>query len=111
MLLKKWIFSLFCFFLIFSVGKVNGQSIYVELRNVYDNFSKNDEAALPYVKRYIQKAKLDKNFAELKQGYEDYSYYSSNKSLKVKYADSAIFAAKKTNDNDLLSSFIKISVN
>jgi len=104
MLLKKWIFSLFCFFLIFSVGKVNGQSIYVELRNVYDNFSKNDEAALPYVKRYIQKAKLDKNFAELKQGYEDYSYYSSNKSLKVKYADSAIFAAKKTNDNDLLSS-------
>ena len=47
---------------------------------------------------------LDKNFAELKQGYEDYSYYSSNKSLKVKYADSAIFAAKKTNDNDLLSS-------
>jgi tetratricopeptide (TPR) repeat protein len=104
MLLKKRIFSLFCLFLIFSIGKVKGQSIYVELRNVYDNFSKNDETALPYVKRYIQKAKLEKDFAELKQGYEDYSYYSSNKSLKIKYADSAIIAAKQTKDQELISS-------
>ncbi|MCI3938560.1 AraC family transcriptional regulator [Chryseobacterium aahli] len=104
MLIKKWIFSLFCFFLIFSYGKVNGQSIYEELRNVYDSYEKNDKGALPYVARYITKARQEKNFAELKQGYEDYSYYSSEKKIKLQYADSAVTAAQKSEDHELMSS-------
>lgn len=104
MVLKKWAYILIGCLLIFSTGEVKGQSFYVELRNIYDSYNSNDETALPYVKRYIQKAKQEKNYTELKNAYEDYSNYSSNKAVKIKYADSAIFAAKKAGNNDLLSS-------
>lgn len=83
---------------------MKGQSIYEELRNTYDDFGKNNEAALPYVKRYILKAKQEKNYTELKSAYEDYSYYSRDKIFKLKYADSAVVAAKKTHDNEVISS-------
>lgn len=104
MITKKFflIFSFIFFF--FTFGKLSGQKSFEELRNAYGDISENDENALPYVNRYLQKAKQEKNYSELKQGYEDYAYYSLSKKSKVKYADSAISAAKMANDNDLLSS-------
>ncbi|MGC4128235.1 MAG: helix-turn-helix domain-containing protein [Bergeyella sp.] len=105
MITKKHVFISLFAFLFFQFVKIKGQTSYDELRNQYDeNINKNDESALKYVYRYIQKAKQEKNYAELKQGYEDYSYYSANKSEKLKYADSAIAAAKKADESSLLSS-------
>ncbi len=104
MLIRKWIFKLLFSFLIFPFGEISGQSIYEELRNVYDSYEKNDKTALPYVSRYIRKARQEKNFIELKQGYEDYSYYSSDKRVKLQYADSAVIAAKRSEDRELISS-------
>ena len=102
MLLKKWSFILFCFFLIFSLEKLNGQSVYVDLRSIYDNLDNNDSSALPYIKKYIQKAQQEKNYTELKNAYEDYSSYSPNDADRIKYADSAIIAAKKTKSQELI---------
>lgn len=85
-------------------GKMNGQSIYTELRSIYENFDKNDGSALPYVRMYIQKAQDEKNYFELKNAYEDYSSYSPKNFDRLKYADSAISAAKKTDDHELIAS-------
>jgi len=83
---------------------MSGQKSYEELKKTYESRKENDENGLRYVNIYIKKAKQEKNYSELKQGYEDYAYYSSNKKSKLKYADSAITAAKMAEDNDLLSS-------
>ena len=103
MTLQKLILTIFFLFL-FNYEKLNGQSSYEELGKTYENFNENDENALRYVKIYLQRAKNENNYSEMKQAYEDYSYYSSNKQLKLKYADSSIAAAKKAENNDLLSS-------
>lgn len=103
MTLQKLILTIFFLFL-FNYEKLNGQSSYEELGKTYENFNENDENALRYVKIYLQRAKSENNYSEMKQAYEDYSYHSSNKQMKLKYADSSIAAAVKAENNDLLSS-------
>ena len=102
--MKKYIVLTFSIIFLFISGKINGQINYEELKSKYENYNKNDERALKYVKIYIQKAQQEKNYNELKQGYEDYAFYTANNIVKLKYADSAIAAAKKTRSNDILSS-------
>lgn len=104
MIIRKLFFLFFYFLLLFNFEKMSGQKIYEELKKTYESRKENDEKALRYVNIYIKKAKQEKNYPELKQGYEDYAYYSSNKKSKLKYADSAITVAKMSEDNDLLSS-------
>lgn len=104
MQMKNWVFSLFCFIFLFSTEKIHAQSIYVQLRSLYENMETNDIEALPYIRKYIQKAKEEKNFTELKNAYEDYSSFVQANNDKLIYADSAIAAAKKTKNNELISS-------
>ena len=56
-----------------------------------------------YLKYFLNKAKTDKNFKEIVNGYKNYLFYSPEK-LKVVYADSMIYTAKKANDNALIGS-------
>ncbi|MEL1254069.1 AraC family transcriptional regulator [Flavobacterium sp. DGU38] len=56
-----------------------------------------------YLQYFLQKAKNDKNFEEIVNGYKNYLHYSTEK-LKVIYADSMIYAAKESNDNALIGS-------
>lgn len=104
MRIKKYIVLTFTIIFLIISGKISGQINYEELKSKYENYNKNDERALKYVKKYIQKAQQEKNYKELKQGYEDYAFYTANNTIKLKYADSAIAAAKKTRSNDILSS-------
>jgi len=101
---RKLLFFCFYIFLFFQFEKIKGQKTYEELEKTYESFNENDEKALQYVNLYLSKSKKESNYAELKQAYEDYSYYSADKKSKLKYADSALIAAKKAEDNDLLSS-------
>ncbi|MEN2436584.1 AraC family transcriptional regulator [Weeksellaceae bacterium A-14] len=97
---------LFCFFflsLFFSSGKIHGQHTYENIRSSYDKKPENDVTALKGINLYIQKAKLENNLAEQVQGYRDATFYSKDKSLKIKYADSAIVTAQKTDNKDLIS--------
>ncbi|MGA9212366.1 AraC family transcriptional regulator [Kaistella sp.] len=101
--LKKIILYLFYVSLFFSFGKINGQEAYDKLRSKYENLSENDGSALQHINLFIQKAKQEKNRTQLVQGYRDGTFFSSDKSLKIKYADSAIISAKETSDNNLIS--------
>lgn len=65
--------------------------------------SRDTTTAAIYLNAYIQKAKSDKNAKELVNGYQNFLHQSSDK-LSLVYADSMIYAAKKTYDNALIGS-------
>ncbi|WP_291285281.1 AraC family transcriptional regulator [Flavobacterium sp.] len=56
-----------------------------------------------YLQYFLNKAKTDKNSKEIVNGYKNFLFYSSEK-LKLVYADSMIYTAKKANDNALIGS-------
>ncbi|MEN2433887.1 hypothetical protein AAH994_00520 [Weeksellaceae bacterium A-14] len=72
--------------------KISDKESYVELRKNYENKPENDKRALPFVNAYIKKAKKEKNFEKIYQGYQDAAFYSSDKALKLKYADSCVIS-------------------
>lgn len=76
---------------------------YVEIRKKYENFQKNDIRALPFVKIYIAKAKIESNHTQLVQGYRDAVLYNPSKYKKLIYSDSMIYVALRSKDNDLIS--------
>ncbi|WP_370901048.1 helix-turn-helix domain-containing protein [Chryseobacterium gossypii] len=69
----------------------------------YENIEENNPKALPYVQLYINKAKNEKDYERMVQGYKDGVFYSSSNELKLKYADSAVWAAKLSENPDLIS--------
>ncbi|WP_262152713.1 helix-turn-helix domain-containing protein [Chryseobacterium foetidum] len=76
---------------------------YAELRKKYENLEKDDRAALPYVKTFIQKAKNENNFEKLSLGYKDAVFFNKDAQVKLFYADSTIAAAFKSKKNELIS--------
>ncbi|WP_087093883.1 helix-turn-helix domain-containing protein [Elizabethkingia anophelis] len=87
----------------FSFAQNTSLSSYDELKAKFESFDKNDERALPYTSVFIKKAKKETNYPRLVEGYREALYYSAKDFDKLKYADSTIWAAKKTKDNDLIS--------
>lgn len=78
-------------------------SDYYELRLKYENFEENNSKAFPFIQIYINKAKKERNYEKLVQGYKDGVFYSSSNGKKLLYADSAVWAAKLSENNDLIS--------
>ncbi|MFC0425822.1 helix-turn-helix domain-containing protein [Chryseobacterium scophthalmum] len=76
------------------------QDYYSKLREKYWAYEENDPKALVYVNQYIKKAKSEKNYPELFQAYKDAILYSEDQ--RIMYADSALVAAKKSENNDLI---------
>lgn len=72
------------------------------LRSKFENFEENDAKAFPFIQPYIDKAKKERNYEKLVQGYKDGVFYSSENTDKLKYADSTVRAAKISKDKDLL---------
>ena len=79
-------------------------SDYYKLRLRYENLEENNSKAIPFIQPYINKAKKEKNYEKLLQGYKDGVFYSSSNEEKLKYADSAVIAAKLSKNKDLISS-------
>ncbi|OPB88883.1 hypothetical protein BAS09_03945 [Elizabethkingia ursingii] len=98
------LYSVFALFLgILLIAQEKSVSSYDELKHKLESYDKNDERALPYTSAFIKKAKKEINYPRLVEGYREALYYSSKDFDKLKYADSTIWAAKKTKDNDLIS--------
>lgn len=95
-----------CFLLLFilSTSFCYAQIDYDEVLNRLENYSQNDEAAFLYLNKFINQAKKENNLHKLFQGYKEATYYSADKNVKIKYSDSCISTALKTQDNDLISS-------
>ncbi len=99
---KKYIFYFLLLIFVFQHTNLCAQS-YADLSKNYENLEENNEKALSYVHAYIAKAKKEKNYNKLVQGYEDAVYYSATNKKKLIYADSSIIAAKESQNNDLIS--------
>lgn len=56
-----------------------------------------------YLDAFLKKAKAEKNWEEMVNGYKNYLYYSSI-DLKLIYADSMVYTAKLSKDNALIGS-------
>ncbi|MFN3773472.1 helix-turn-helix domain-containing protein [Cloacibacterium normanense] len=104
---KSKIFFLFLLIWISNLsfcGQISKNPSFESLRLAYDKYEKNDIKALPFVQKLISKSKKENNFSKLVMGYQDAIYFEKNKFLKLKYADSAIVAAFKSKDNNLITS-------
>ncbi|SHK90514.1 helix-turn-helix domain-containing protein [Chryseobacterium polytrichastri] len=101
-MIKKllFIFPLVIFQLFLSQ---KGYSDYYKLREKYENFEENNEKAFSFIQPYINKAKKEKNYEKLVQGYKDAVFYTTSKDKKLMYSDSAIGAAKLSENKDLIS--------
>jgi tetratricopeptide (TPR) repeat protein len=56
-----------------------------------------------YLRSYLVKSKSEKNFEKVVNGYKNYVHYSPE-NLKLIYADSMVYTAKKSMDNALIGS-------
>lgn len=96
-----------CFLFLFSVfsqllfSQQKKEKTYREIRDYYQKMTIDDVRAMPYVRLYIQKAKKEKNFAKLIQGYRDARQFDLNN--KIKYADSALTISLKYGTRDDIS--------
>ena len=76
---------------------------YYKMQETYVKFAENDDAALPAVKKSIQWAKRNKNLKHLLYTYQDAAFYSPNAENKLKFMDSCVQTARKTEDAALIS--------
>lgn len=79
-------------------------SDYYILRRNYEGLPENDSSAIPFVEKYIAKAKKEKNYDRLVRGYLDAILFSPSPNDKLKFADSTIWASKMTRDEEKISS-------
>lgn len=106
--MKAFLKIYFICFSIFFASSLKGQnneefSEYYFLRKNYEGLSENDVNALQFIRQYIDKAKKEKNYQQLVQGYLDGILYSPSPYQKLKFADSTIYASKLTGDNEKIS--------
>ncbi|MFT3920022.1 helix-turn-helix domain-containing protein [Cloacibacterium sp.] len=107
-LIKKLVLFGLCLLIVISNMFCLGQKAhlvsYESLKEKYDGFDKNNAKALPFVNKFILKAKNEVDYSKLVEGYQDAIYFEKNKFLKLKYADSALIAAHHTKESDLITS-------
>ncbi|MBT2623758.1 tetratricopeptide repeat protein [Chryseobacterium sp. ISL-6] len=100
---STFLLLIFSFFTVNVFHAENRNEDYIEIRSRYENFEKEDSAAFKYINKYIQKAKSESDFVHLVQGYKDAVYYTSSHYNKLAYADSTIFAALRSQKDELIS--------
>lgn len=64
---------------------------------------KDSSRASVYAYAFLNKAKAEKNWREMMNGYQNLLHMSP-KALRIVYADSMVYVAKKSNDNELIGS-------
>ncbi|MCD1117376.1 helix-turn-helix domain-containing protein [Chryseobacterium turcicum] len=101
--MNRFYFILLLFIFNTFYSQQESYSDFYKIKKKYENYSENDARAFQFLKEYISLAKKEKDYPHLVQGYHDATFYSSSANAKLKYADSAIFAAKLSDNTDLIS--------
>ncbi len=73
------------------------------LEDRIDQFKNDSTRAAIYLFTYIKKAKREHNWQELKNGYQNLMHLSPS-SMRIIYADSMVYAAKRSKDNAAIGS-------
>jgi AraC-like DNA-binding protein len=110
-MIKKYLLIVFlCFGIQFYAQNRNSDNTDTLQKKNYEYLFERIEATQEdgakqkfYLEYFLNKAKGGKNSQDIVNGYKNYLYYSTEK-LKLIYADSMIYAAKKSKDNALIGS-------
>lgn len=89
------------FCLVYSKDKT--PKSYEDYRKKYEVYGENDARAFENLNLFIKKAKAEKKYAELFQGYRDAVFYAKSRDKKIQYADSCLDAAYKSGSDDRIS--------
>lgn len=73
---------------------------YSDLITKIDELYDNPKLAWPYIEKYIEKAKKEKDNQHLFYAYKEAVYAAQQKETKLKYADSLIYISQKINHSD-----------
>lgn len=103
MLRKEACTLLFFLFFGYIFSQKENYSDYYRIKEKYLNYKENDSRAFSHLNTFIAKAKKEKNYLQLTQGYKDAVFFSSSKERKLAYADSTITAATESKNNDIIS--------
>ncbi|SEM27728.1 AraC-type DNA-binding protein [Chryseobacterium taichungense] len=76
---------------------------YKTISDLYEGYPENDERAMVFVNRYIEKAKRERCLNKQIIGYEEAIFYTKNVNRKLSYADSAISVALQAKVPDVIS--------
>lgn len=93
-------------FLLLSINSFSQNQVqlsYADIRKSYKDLETDNEAALPKVRIYIHKAKIEGRPDRLIQGYRDGKQFSRSFDQKIKYADSTISASIRYGNRDEIS--------
>ncbi|WP_426474116.1 helix-turn-helix domain-containing protein [Chryseobacterium balustinum] len=101
--MNRFYFILLLFIFNIFYSQQESYSDFYKIKKKYENYSENDTTAFRFLKGYISLAKKEKDYPHLVEGYNDAIFYSSSADAKLKYADSTIFAAKLSDNKDLIS--------
>jgi len=101
--MKHFYFIILLLSFCFVHSKDRAPKSYDDYRKKYDVYGEDDQRALPSLNLYINKAKREKDYPELFQGYRDAVFYSKSWSKKLSYADSCLDAAYKSSNDDRIA--------
>lgn len=97
--ISKCLFVAFSFWIVFlSAQEIQSEKLRDLRLKVSDLGSANSEA-LPVIKKYLAEAKRQKNYSYVADAYDDLSANLKDPAIKLKYADSAIHAAKMSRNS------------
>lgn len=102
-MIKKLALVIFIVIFKLSFSQKETYSEYYKIRKNYENIEEGNSKAFPFIRLYINRAKAEKNYEKLVQGYKDGIFYTTSKPEKLKYADSMIYAAKLSQNSDLIA--------
>ncbi|WP_343662370.1 helix-turn-helix domain-containing protein [Chryseobacterium mucoviscidosis] len=94
------IFNLLSFFM---MAQDSEKLTYKTISDLYAGYPENDERAMVFVNRYIEKAKKEHCLNKQIIGYEEAIFYTKNIDRKLSYADSAISVALQAKVPDVIS--------
>ncbi|WP_288462527.1 helix-turn-helix domain-containing protein [uncultured Chryseobacterium sp.] len=94
------IFNLLSFFM---MAQDSEKLTYKTISDLYAGYPENDERAMVFVNRYIEKAKKEHCLNKQIIGYEEAIFYTKNVDRKLSYADSTISVALQTKVPDVIS--------
>ncbi|WP_415326308.1 AraC family transcriptional regulator [Chryseobacterium sp. MMS23-Vi53] len=92
---------LFSAFSPFLFSQHQNERTFNEIRKIYEKMATDDISAMPDVRMYIAKAKKEKNYIKLIQGYRDGRQFDYHH--KIQYADSVLSISLSHGTNDDVS--------
>lgn len=105
--MKQFLFIILTLSCSFVYSNDKTPKSYESYRKNYENYPENDGRAFSYINVILKKAKAEKKYSELFQGYRDAVYFSKSNDKKIQYADSCLDAAyKSANDDRIATAYV-----